>query len=176
MVDTGATHNFVTKAAAKRLELKLTPANSRFKTVNAEVQNASGVANGVGVKLGTCKDPTQLLVMQVVKGIKKGEPMFMATIASLEEDKKFQEIVPPCIEKFLEENKDDMPEELSKHLLPRREVDHKIELELGDKPPVFSPYHMAPPELEELKEQLKELLDAGHIHPSKAPFDALVLF
>ncbi|XP_070049788.1 uncharacterized protein [Nicotiana tomentosiformis] len=36
MVDTGATHNFVTEVAAKRLELKLAPTNSRVKTVNAE--------------------------------------------------------------------------------------------------------------------------------------------
>ncbi|XP_070029262.1 uncharacterized protein [Nicotiana sylvestris] len=34
---------------------------------------------------------------------------------------------------------------------------------------------MAPPELEELRKQLKELLDAGHIRPSKAPFGTPVL-
>ncbi|XP_070018060.1 uncharacterized protein [Nicotiana sylvestris] len=114
----------------------------------------------------------QLSAMQVFKGIKKGEPTFVATIASLEEDKKFLETVPPCIEKLLNENKDVMPEELPKHLPPRREVDYKIELEPGAKPPAFAPYHMAPPELEELKKQLKELLDVGHIRPSKAPFGA----
>uniref|UniRef100_A0A1S4AFS1 Reverse transcriptase/retrotransposon-derived protein RNase H-like domain-containing protein n=1 Tax=Nicotiana tabacum TaxID=4097 RepID=A0A1S4AFS1_TOBAC len=163
MVDTGATHNFVTKVAAKRLELKLAPTNSRVKTVNAEIQIARGIQ-------------AQLSAMQVVKGIKKGEPTFVATIASLEEDKNFQEIVPPCIEKLIDDNKDVMPEELAKHLPPRREVDHKIELEPGAKPPAFALYRMAPPELEELKKQLKELLDASHIHPSKAPFGAPVLF
>lgn len=35
---------------------------------------------------------------------------------------------------------------------------------------------MAPPELEELRKQLTELLEAGHIRPSKAPFGAPVLF
>ncbi|XP_019246297.1 PREDICTED: uncharacterized protein LOC109225944 [Nicotiana attenuata] len=35
---------------------------------------------------------------------------------------------------------------------------------------------MAPHEIEELRKQLKELLDAGHICPSKAPFGAPVLF
>lgn len=35
---------------------------------------------------------------------------------------------------------------------------------------------MAPPELEELRKQLKELLEAGHIRPSKAPYGAPVLF
>ena len=54
--------------------------------------------------------------------------------------------------------------------------DHKIELESGVKPPAMGPYRMAPPELEELRRQLKELLDAGFIQPSKAPYGAPVLF
>ncbi|XP_020961152.1 uncharacterized protein LOC110263728 [Arachis ipaensis] len=35
---------------------------------------------------------------------------------------------------------------------------------------------MAPPELEELKKQLKDLLDAGFICPSKEPYGAPILF
>nr|CAN63947.1 hypothetical protein VITISV_012354 [Vitis vinifera] len=35
---------------------------------------------------------------------------------------------------------------------------------------------MAPPKLEELKRQLKELLDVGFIQPSKAPYGVPVLF
>ena len=35
---------------------------------------------------------------------------------------------------------------------------------------------MAPPELEELRKQLKELLEADHIRPSKAPYGAPMLF
>ena len=40
----------------------------------------------------------------------------------------------------------------------------------------MTPYCMAPPELEELRKQLKELLDSGHIKPSKAPFCAPIFF
>ena len=69
-----------------------------------------------------------------------------------------------------------MPDELPKTLPPRREVDHKIELEVRDKPPAHARYHMAPPKLEELRKQLKELLEAGHIRPSKSPYGAPVLF
>ena len=69
-----------------------------------------------------------------------------------------------------------MPSKLPKKLPPRREIDHKIELELRGKPPVKAPYRMALPELEELKRQLKELLDVGYIQPSKAPYGASVLF
>ena len=69
-----------------------------------------------------------------------------------------------------------MPEELPKTLPPRREVDHMIELEAGAKPPALAPCHMAPPELEELRKKLKELLEEGHIRPSKAPYGAPLLF
>lgn len=41
---------------------------------------------------------------------------------------------------------------------------------------LLAPYRMMSPELEELQRQLKDLLDAGYIHPSKTPFSALVLF
>jgi len=71
---------------------------------------------------------------------------------------------------------DIMPAKLPSKLPPRREVDPKIELESGTRPPAMGPYRMAPPELEELQKQLKELLDAGYIHPSKAPYGAPVLF
>ena len=47
LVDTGATHNFVTEAAAKWLELKLAPSISRVKTVNVEQQNTRCIANGL---------------------------------------------------------------------------------------------------------------------------------
>ena len=69
-----------------------------------------------------------------------------------------------------------MPPELPKKLPLRREVDYAIELEQGAKPLALSPYRMAPPELEELRRQLKDLLDTCYIHPSKAPFGAPVLF
>ena len=69
-----------------------------------------------------------------------------------------------------------MPDGMPNNLPPRREVDHKIELVVGEKPPAHAPYRMAPPELEELRKQLKELLEAGNIHPSKAPYGTPVLF
>lgn len=69
-----------------------------------------------------------------------------------------------------------MPPKLPKRLPPRREVDHRIELEPGAKPPAMAPYRMDPPELEELRRQLRELLDAGFFQPSKAPYGAPVLF
>lgn len=66
--------------------------------------------------------------MQLVKGLKKWEPTFIATIVCLDEDNGAKDMFPPCIENMLEENKNVMPEELPRHLSSRQKVDHKIEL------------------------------------------------
>lgn len=76
----------------------------------------------------------------------------------------------------MEELKDIMPSLLPKQLPPQRKVDHCIELVPGAKPPAMASYRMSPLELEELRRQLKEMLDAGYIQPSKAPYGAPVLF
>ncbi|MCF8704065.1 hypothetical protein L3055_11050, partial [Corynebacterium sp. MC-02] len=117
-----------------------------------------------------------LSAMQLIKGVKKGEPTFLATIVDASVGDAVPETLPSCIEAVLDENTDVMPDELPKHLPPRRAVDHQIELEPGTRPPAFPAYRMAPPELKELRQQLDELLEAGHVRPSKAPFGAPVLF
>ncbi|XP_049388521.1 uncharacterized protein LOC125852885 [Solanum stenotomum] len=61
-----------------------------------------------------------LSAMQIMKGLKKGEPTFVAAIASSREDNGAKESLPPIIEKVLEDNKDVMPAELPKTLPPRR--------------------------------------------------------
>ena len=93
-----------------------------------------------------------------------------------EKDDRSGELMPKEIEGVLDEFKDVMSPELPKRLPPRRKEDHKIELEPGAKPPIMGPYRMAPPKLEELRRQLKELLDVGFIQPSKAPYGVPVLF
>ncbi|KAH0658050.1 hypothetical protein KY289_026798 [Solanum tuberosum] len=59
---------------------------------------------------------------------------------------------------------------------PEREIDFGIDL-LPDTQPIYIPlYRMAPAELKELKEQLKDLLDKGFIRRSISPWGAPVLF
>ncbi|KAE8662634.1 cytochrome P450 78A7-like [Hibiscus syriacus] len=233
MVDTGATHNFVSKDEANRLGLKYTGSTGWLKTVNTQAVPLHGVARGVELRLGTWKgqvnfsvipmddfkvvlgldflrqvtaipmpsfssvcilekgspcmiptveapkekgrDTTQLSAIQLGKGIKKGDITYLAMLKEDDEIEKTDDL-PLIIREVLEENKDVMPPELPNKLPPRREVDHKIELEPGAKPPALAPYRMAPPELEELRRQLKELVDMGMIRPLKAPYGAPVLF
>lgn len=115
-----------------------------------------------------------LSAIQFNKGVRKDEASYLAV---LKEDEPMETMeIPDTVGRVLEEFKDTMPSELPKVLPPKREVDHKIELYPNAEPPARAPYRMAPPELEELRRQLKELLDAGYIRPSKAPFGAPVLF
>ncbi|CAL5335336.1 unnamed protein product [Camellia sinensis] len=122
-------------------------------------------------------DKKVLSAMQVKKGFNEGEITYLVTLQGERGKKEDTPTEPPKENaKVLVEYKDIMPPELPKRLPPWREADHKIELEPGAKPPTMAPYQMSPPELEELRRQLKDLLDASFIQPSKAPYGALVLF
>jgi cytochrome b len=51
-----------------------------------------------------------------------------------------------------------------------------IELKPGTPLIYKTPYRMATPELAELKEHIKELLEKGFICPSSSPWGALMIF
>ncbi|XP_020101642.1 uncharacterized protein LOC109719402 [Ananas comosus] len=231
LVDTGATHNFVAEAEAKRIGLPLEKDASRIKAVNSEAQPVAGVAKGVAIAVGPWRgtanftaapiDDFQVILgmdflasskavpmphlgalsimdeaapcmvlasqektvstqtlsaLQLRRGVNRGEMTYLAAIREVSDEGLDEEGLPAEIGAVLADFQDVMPKELPKQLPPRREVDHAIELEPGAKPPAKAPYRMAPPELEELQKQLKELLDAGFIRPSKAPYGAPVLF
>ncbi|KAK8953824.1 hypothetical protein KSP39_PZI001637 [Platanthera zijinensis] len=199
LLDTGATHNFMTEQEAKRLGLHVSKGDSWLKTVNGVARPLQGASRGVELLIGTWKGqvdfsiapmddfqvvlgmdffakvraiamsfcrsmcimeegspcmipavegpPTkekQLSAMQIAKGMKKSEVTYLATLkeeAAATEDEE----VHPLVEQVLKENQDVMPAELPNKLPPRREVDHEIVLEQGEKPPAVAAYHMAPP-------------------------------
>ena len=61
-------------------------------------------------------------------------------------------------------------------LPPKREIDHRIELQPGSTPPSRSTYRMSTAELTVLRKQLTELQERGFIRPSKSPYGAPILF
>ena len=71
---------------------------------------------------------------------------------------------------FVDVFPDEIPE-----LPPHRDVDFAIELHPGILPIPMTPHRRAPVELQELRVQLKELLDKGFIRPSTSPWGASVL-
>ncbi|GJV91928.1 putative reverse transcriptase domain-containing protein [Tanacetum coccineum] len=64
------------------------------------------------------------------------------------------------------------PEDLP-GLPPTRQVEFQIDLIPGAAPVARAPYRLAPSEMKELSEQLKELSDKGFIRPSSSPWGAL---
>ncbi|GJR49007.1 putative reverse transcriptase domain-containing protein [Tanacetum coccineum] len=67
------------------------------------------------------------------------------------------------------------PEDLP-GLPPTRQVEFQIDLVPGAALVARAPYRLAPSEMKELSEQLKELSDKGFIRPSSSPWGAPVLF
>nr|GEV37285.1 putative reverse transcriptase domain-containing protein [Tanacetum cinerariifolium] len=61
-------------------------------------------------------------------------------------------------------------------LPPVRKIEFRINLMPGALPVIKSPYRLAPSEMQELSNQLKELQEKGFIQPSHSPWGAPVLF
>ncbi|GJP84906.1 hypothetical protein CLOP_g14952, partial [Closterium sp. NIES-67] len=71
---------------------------------------------------------------------------------------------------------DIFPDDLLPGLLPKRDHDHKIQLEPGAQPTVRTQWRLTQPELDELRRQLDYLLEKGLTRPSTSPYGAQVLF
>jgi hypothetical protein len=70
---------------------------------------------------------------------------------------------------------DVFPEELP-GMPPDRDIEFVIELKPGTAPIYKTPFMMTTPELAELKEHIRELLEKGFIHPSSSPWGAPMIF
>ncbi|GJR57403.1 putative reverse transcriptase domain-containing protein [Tanacetum coccineum] len=101
----------------------------------------------------------------------KGCPVFWANINTKETEDKFEkkrlEDV-PIVQDFLDVFPEDLP-----GLPLTRQVEFQIDLIPGAAPVALAPYRLAPSEMKELSEQLKELSDKGFIRPSSSPWGAL---
>nr|GEX61357.1 putative reverse transcriptase domain-containing protein [Tanacetum cinerariifolium] len=77
----------------------------------------------------------------------------------------------PVVREFPDVFLEDLP-----GLPPSREIEFRIDLIHGAMLVAKSPYRLAPTEMQELTNQLKELQDKGFIRPSSSPWGAPVLF
>nr|GEY93357.1 putative reverse transcriptase domain-containing protein [Tanacetum cinerariifolium] len=104
----------------------------------------------------------------------KGCPIFLAHVTTKEvkdksKEKRLEDI--PIVQDFLEVFLEDFP-----GIPPTRQVEFQIDLVPGATPVVRAHYRLAPSEMKELSEQLKELADKGFIRPTSSPWGASVLF
>ncbi|GJT48977.1 hypothetical protein Tco_0975134 [Tanacetum coccineum] len=99
--------------------------------------------------------------------MEKGFPIFLAHVTAKEvedksEKKRLENV--PIVQDFPEVFPEDLP-----GLPPTRQVEFQIDLVPGAAPVARAPYRLAPSEMKELSEQLKELSDKGFIRPSSSP-------
>ncbi|GJZ81716.1 hypothetical protein Tco_0646710 [Tanacetum coccineum] len=103
-----------------------------------------------------------------------GCPIFLAHVTTKDtkdksKEKRLEDV--PIIQDF----PDVFPEDLT-GLPPTLQVEFQIDLIPGAAPVARAPYRLAPSEMKELSEKLKELSDKGFIRPSSSPWGGSVLF
>ncbi|GJR40220.1 putative reverse transcriptase domain-containing protein [Tanacetum coccineum] len=84
-------------------------------------------------------------------------------------EKRLEDV--PIVQDFLEVFLEDLS-----GIPPTRQVEFQIDLKPGAAPVARSPYRLAPSEMKELSDQVKELSDKSFIRPSSSPWGAPVLF
>ncbi|GJY24268.1 putative reverse transcriptase domain-containing protein [Tanacetum coccineum] len=104
----------------------------------------------------------------------KGCLVFLAHVTTNEvedrsEKKRLEDV--PIVQNFPKVFPKDLP-----GLPPTRQVEFQIYLIPGVAPVARAPYRLAPSEMKELSERLKDLSDKGFIRPSSSPWGASVLF
>ncbi|GJS94808.1 putative reverse transcriptase domain-containing protein [Tanacetum coccineum] len=113
------------------------------------LRNETLIIHGDGSNQGNVTRLNIISCTKTQKYMQKGFPIFLAHVTA----------------------KEDLP-----GLPPTRQVEFQIDLVPGAAPVARAPYRLAPSEMKELSEQLKELSDKGFIRPSSSPWGAPVLF
>ncbi|GJY70205.1 hypothetical protein Tco_0473908 [Tanacetum coccineum] len=123
---------------------------------------------------GNRANESQLNIISCTKYMQKGFPIFLAYVTATEvedksERKRLEDV--PIVRDFPEVFPKDLP-----GLPPTRQVEFQIDLVPGAAPVARAPYRLAPSEMKELSEQLKELSTTAFIRPVSSPWGAPVLF
>ncbi|GKC96487.1 putative reverse transcriptase domain-containing protein [Tanacetum coccineum] len=174
LFDTGADRSFVSTAFSSQIAITPTVLDHYY-----DVELADGRIIGLNTILRlnahrTCNrgHEARLHIISYSKTqeyMLKGCPVFLAHVTTKEvedksEKKRLEDV--PIVLDFPEVFPEDLPG------LPRtRQVEFQIYLIPGAAPVAQAPYRLAPSEMKELSEQLKELSEKGFIRPSSSPWE-----
>ncbi|GJW47449.1 putative reverse transcriptase domain-containing protein [Tanacetum coccineum] len=144
------------------------------KIVRIPWGNETLIVHGDGSNRG---NETRLNIISCTKTQKyllKGCQVFLAHVTTKKaedksEEKRLEDV--PIVQDFPDVFPEDLP-----GLPPTRQVEFQIDLIPGAAPVARAPYRLAPSEMKELSEQLKELSDKGFIRPSSSPLGDPILF
>ncbi|GJS91164.1 putative reverse transcriptase domain-containing protein, partial [Tanacetum coccineum] len=144
------------------------------KIVRIPWRNKTLIIHGDGSHQGNVKRLNIISCTKTQKYMERGFPIFLAHVTAKEvedksEKKRLEDV--SIVQDFPEVFPEDLP-----GLPPTRQVEFQIDLVPGAAPVARAPYRLAPSEMKELSEQLKELSDKGFIRPSSSPWGAPVLF
>ncbi|GKA29889.1 putative reverse transcriptase domain-containing protein [Tanacetum coccineum] len=144
------------------------------KIVRIPYGNETLIIHGDGSNQGSETRLNIISCTRTQKYMLKGCQVFLAHVTTKEaedksEEKRLEDV--PILRDFPEVFPEDLP-----GLPPTRQVEFRIDLVPGAAPVARAPYRLAPSEMKELSEQLKELSDKGFIRPSSSPWGAPVLF
>ncbi|KAJ9544243.1 hypothetical protein OSB04_023950 [Centaurea solstitialis] len=135
------------------------------------IHNPSGgelVVYGKGRRIST----SFCSIAKAQRYIQRGCTGFLVyAMADQAKEKKLSVAEVPVVSEFLDVFPEDLP-----GLPPDRQIEFGIDLVPGAAPIARAPYRLAPPELQELSEQLQELSGKGFIRPSSSPWGAPILF
>nr|GFA53930.1 reverse transcriptase domain-containing protein [Tanacetum cinerariifolium] len=140
------------------------------KIVHITWGNETLIIHGDGSNQGNATRLSIISCSKTEKYMKKGFSIFLAHITTKEmedksEKKRLEDV--PIFRNFPEVFLKDLP-----GLPPTRPVEFQIDLVHGAAPVARAPYRLAPSDMKELAEQLKELYDKGFIRPSSSPWGA----
>ncbi|GJZ63074.1 putative reverse transcriptase domain-containing protein [Tanacetum coccineum] len=144
------------------------------KIVRIPWGNETLIVHGDGSNRGHEARLHIILYSKIQEYMLKGCLVFLAHVTTKEiedksEKKRLEDV--PIVQDFSEVFSEDLP-----GLPLTRQVEFQINLIPGAAPIARAPYRLAPSEMKELSEQLKELSDKGFIRPSSSPWGAPVLF
>ncbi|GJV00269.1 putative reverse transcriptase domain-containing protein [Tanacetum coccineum] len=171
---TGADRSFVSTTFSPQIDITQT-ALDHYYDVELADRRIIGLNTILrGCTLNILNHPFNIDLMPVELGSSDTIIVFLANVTTKEtedksEKKRLEDV--PIVRDFPDVFLEDLP-----GLPPTRQVEFQIDLIPGAAPVAQAPYRLAPSEMKELSEKLKELPDKGFIRPSSSPWGAPVLF
>ncbi|XP_075483655.1 uncharacterized protein LOC142523811 [Primulina tabacum] len=171
LLDSGATHSFISDSFVKRLEIipEAKDLGFRVSIPSGDQMFTSQLVKGLELRLqrNTVKENLIVLLLPEFDIILAHEErlsgIFGQYLDSDRVSRRLEEV--EVVKDFLSV----FPYDVSS-IPPDREVDFSIELMPSTVPVSKAPYRLSPVEMKELKDQIQDLLDKGFIRPSFFPW------